>query len=195
MPPPATIKGYHGTDAAMEAKIKREHFMRSNKREWLGLGAYFFADGISADGPVKDSIKWAEVRAKCFRATWRYWAVLTVDIKTEKMVDLTDENSMKSFNRMRDIVYRKFSLLPARAQTSNETDSNNDRIIDVEILDHIREQTEVCAVKAHFFFKFTLENRNSIGSRLPNVTIVCVYEPEKAIERTSIQTHSQGQIK
>ena len=189
--PTTTIKGYHGTDMELFERIRSENFRCSTKPEWLGRGAYFFVEGVSCQGPEEDAISWADLCVKIFGEKYKYWAVLTADIKTEKMLDLTDEVQLKSFNRIRDSVYRRFSF---RGRMNGDR-INRDHLIDVEILDVIRAQTEILAAKSHFFFKFTLENQRHIGSRIPNVTVVCVYEPEAAIDKDTISNPRSGHIK
>jgi hypothetical protein len=189
--PQATIKGHHGTDMTRFEGIKKNNFERSAKPEWLGQGAYFFTDGISSLGPQEDAINWARACVACFGERYPYWAVVTAEINTQKMLDLTDETQLKFFNKMRDVLYRRFNFRP-RGQGQK---GDRDWILDVEIIEEIRKETEIWAAKCHFFFKFTLENQRSIGSRIPNVTIVCVYEPERAIDKDSIKNPRSGQIK
>jgi hypothetical protein len=189
--PTTTIKGHHGTNQALVDKIKSENFECSQKSEWLGRGAYFFADGISAQGPEEDAIKWADLCVKIFGNTYRYWAVMTAEINTDKMLDLTDEGQLKIFNKMRDIVNRRFNF----RNRSNDGRTERDYLIDIEILDEIKKETEILAAKSHFFIKFTVENQRNISSRVPNVTVVCVYEPEKAIDKDTIKNPRSGMIK
>lgn len=175
---------------ALVGSIKQDNFYCSQKPEWLGKGAYFFTDGVSFQGPDKDAIEWAEACVRCFGQTYQYWAVMTADLQTDKMLDLTDERQLKIFNKMRDVVYKRFKIRP---RTRGAKDK--DWILDVEIIDMIRGEMEILAAKSHFFFKFTLENRHSIGSRIPNVTVVCVYAPDKVIDKSSIQNPHSGLIR
>jgi hypothetical protein len=188
MPQPATIKGYHGTDAAVKDRILREGFYCCTQRKFLGEGVYFFVAGISAQGPVKDAIKWAHVCVNCFGSNYRQWAVLEAEIKTEKMLDLTDRETAINFNGHRDQIYFKYTFKPRHGDSGS-----GESLLDVEILEEILKEIECNVVKSDFFFKFTVENRKHIESRLPNVTIICVYAPKEAL--ASVRTHQQGPIR
>lgn len=195
-PAPTTVEVFHGTDQNNWSSIQRNNFQMplNPKKEWLGAGVYFFSNGIS-NHPANDAKNWAITNPKLGIARYRAYVVIKAEVRTDYMLDLTDDSQLKFFNEIREEVYELFGdVRIKRISSSYDKDANEDSIKDVEIFEKIRESHTLHVVKCHLYFKFYRERTMGIGSRIPNVTVICVYNPSQAVIANSIKLHNQGII-
>lgn len=184
IPPSPVLQGYHGTDKANAAPISLGNFHVGSAPEWLGIGAYFFVEGISCDDPPDDAKNWA-----LFWAKGRYtrWSVMTAKISAAKLLDLTDRATLKLFNKYRKACRRRFGAKVPAGYLQGRSG------LDILVLETMIKSGKIDAAKGDFYTQFNQET-HQIPSRLPNATLLCVYRPELAIDLASIKEHSTGLI-
>lgn len=183
VPPIQIVKGYHGTDQTNSKSIQAENFRVGTDDQWLGRGAYFFVEGVSCEAPPADAKNWA-----LFWCRGRYlkWSVLSAEISTERLLDLTDRENLKIFNQLRQVTRRRFGPRVPKAYQRGSG-------IDTLVLEQLFKAGKITAAKGDFYTKFNKDTAE-IPSRLPNVTILCVFDPADAIDLKSIKEHSTGLI-
>jgi hypothetical protein len=181
--PTSYIKAYHGTSQNNSFGIRQKNFLLGGEDHWFGLGAYFFVEGVSCEEASKDAENWARFDGR--RKGYRQWSVMQADVSTENHLDLTDQQQLKFFNGWRKL-FRKTIKCPGP-----ECDPYAG--IDLTILEKLREKRKISSLKANIYSKFNPQTYQ-ISSRLPNVTILCVYEPDDVIPRNRILEHSTGRV-
>lgn len=185
-----SLVGYHGTDLTHKGSILNRGFLPSKgSNHWLGTGVYFFIDGIS-DNSVDDAANWAKAQAwnKEFkRYNYANFIVLSAIIEfTPNIIwDLTVEEGLKQFNYARAEIIKKLST--AVMQIANEKPGDSD------IIDVVSQKMGFELIKGNFYIKFTRERILRIESRIPNVTITAVRNPE-LIRINSISETRKGKV-
>lgn len=180
------LEGFHGTDISKYDIIKATNFNSSmGNNHWLGDGVYFFTDGISSS-PLKDAENWAIVSAwdKYNRKnTYSEFAVIKAKITVEEsnFLDLTTNEGIKIFSHLKNEYTKK--LKEAHKRITHSSD-----FLDGKLINDARKVMgmDIRVVKSNFYFKFSDERKLKINSRLPNVTILSVYNPLDSIEKKDI---------
>jgi hypothetical protein len=186
-----SIKGYHGTDTAHLQSIIDNNFEPSlGDSHWLGTGAYFFVDGYpDSISSIDAAAKWAEAEAwnkNLNRYDYKNYCILeaVIELKEDNFLDLTTEEGMKVFN------YYRQRLVKSMRKTNFKMKSTSPIFRDGELINKMRSEDgiRIDAVKAYFYFKFKEERILNADFRLPNCTVVSVFEPKKNINKSSIKS-------
>lgn len=184
------ITGYHGTDAANLKGIIADGFLESENDTWLGNAVYFFVEGISALDCSADAANWAKDQSYGgYGKPKKYhrYVVLETDIPTDDdlMLDLTVRDGARWFNDFR----RKYL-----EQLRREGKMVQGEVLDSHILNAIREEIGIEFVKGEVYIRFGKDRIDRIHSRIANVTIFAVNNPNKNIPKNNIKVHSKGNI-
>lgn len=153
--------------------------------EWLGYGVYFFIDGISS--ALTSAEEWAKAEAwdnagKKF--TYRHFAVVSVRVFGEEVLDLRNEKDLRLFNEARLELYAKHDAL----FDPNEREQH-DRILMNLLLNLMEFEIVIC----NLFIKSSYLRRMRLGSRIPNATVLCVRKSEN-IDLTTMQVVKKGVV-
>jgi hypothetical protein len=182
------IEGFHGTDAANVNGIVDNGFRLSlGDEEWLGDGVYFFVDGITSN-PQSNATKWSIANAwdnNLKKYTYLNYAVIKTIIKVNEanFLDLTTTEGMKVFNYLRN---KYVSKIIANGKRLN---AKNADFKDGHLINNARKKFnfQIDAVKGNFYIKFTNERIHNINFRVPNTTIVAVYDTDNCLEKKYIE--------
>ena len=176
------IIGFHGCDRQNVDSIRAQNFRKSqgtNHYSFLGEGAYFFRSGFT-DGAVC-ARAWAQYRLK--QAQQRSpgvtftWAVLKVSIRPRNLLDGTTDSG-KSF------IHEARMKILAKSNPQNYTDEN--------LLKLLAKILKIDVIIYDFWIKI-LENRiTDHRTKFPNARLICVFEPESAIDKDSIAVINEG---
>ena len=187
-----SIKGYHGTDIAHLRSIIENNFKPSlGDTHWLGTGAYFFVEGYPDSISSEDAAaKWAEAEAwdnkeKRYRYKNCCAVEVLIDVGDDNFLDLTTKEGMDIFNyHKQEFVtsLRKINLKFKKTPTSPI-------FRDGELINIMRSKygIRIDAVKAYFYFKYKEERIFNEDFRLPNCTVVSVFEPQRNIDKSNIK--------
>lgn len=181
---PGSVIGYHGTNQIHLYSIQRNNFWVGENRDgrYLGQGAYFFVEGVASKPPERLAADWGNFDGR--RKGYRQWVVIKAEADMSKMLDLTDSRQMRMFNILRE------DLGPSVKPTVAEQRKHCG--IDVAIIEILKERQPIACIRANVYSTF---QGNNIASHLPNVTILCVCEPDEAIPKASIRQHSTGVVR
>lgn len=185
-----TFEGFHGTNFANVQSIKDNNFSASSSdEEWLGNGTYFFTEGVANDRDPHTAAKdWAEASAwdnNLKRYVYRRCCVLKTTIlidDDEHFLDLTTLEGMEVFNYYR----HRFN---AQIKKYGLTFKGGSKIFrDGELINQLRDRDglRLDAVKSSFYIKFGIERRLKIDFRIPNCTVLAVYDATKNIDKNKI---------
>lgn len=171
------IIGFHGTDARNVSNIKANNFRLSlGDQEWLGDGIYFFVDGICHPTPKNNAVKWAIASAwdnTQKRNTYNEYSILEVEIEENEnfILDLCTVEGMKIYNYLRNKYIEK--IVQAGVKLVKRP-----RFRDGEIINSARKNKifPINIVKGNFYIKFANERKFDISFRIPNTTIIAVYD-------------------
>ncbi len=183
-----SIVSYHGTNLDHITNIINNNFKPSvGDAEWLGTGAYFFTDGFANDCESEEAAaKWAEVSSwdnKTKKLKYVNCCTIQVLVKVDEefLLDLTTQEGMKIFN-----YYKKlFSVTLKKAKREFKENSPNFR--DGQLINDIRKRLRIDVIKGCFYFKFKEERVFKIDYRLPNCTVIAIFNPNHSIDKTSIK--------
>jgi hypothetical protein len=192
------FEGYHGTDEAHTESIQINNFNPSISDEhWLGNGTYFFIDGIPNDRkPETAAANWAQATAWDKRTKRYLYLKYTVfktiiDVNEDYLIDLTSPEGMEIFNYYR----RKFNdELSKKSKRTFKKDSPIFR--DGELINELRQRKglRVDAVIGNFYIKFTSERMNQLDFRVPNCTIIAIFNAPVNIDKTAIKIISKSKV-
>ena len=185
------IKGYHGTYPENIQNIKYSNFKESQNDTWYGDAVYFFVAGIGSMHPTYYARQYA-IDSSWDKDLRQYikneYLVLEVDIhlNEDKLLDLTITNGAKLFNEYRDRYINRIIDTGIRINT---------KILDVHILNTMRKNLGIEFVKANVYIKFAMQRVQDFRSKIPNVTIFAVNNPNININKESIKEILKGKIK
>jgi len=177
-----TLIGFHGCDAASVGGIRTQNFRCSTgEHHWLGEGVYFFGHGIS--DPVEDAKRWAIAQSwdngrKC--RLYQTIAVIKAMIVAKKPFDMTKDEGKTAVNRARKELAKRMN--PIGGYEDNQ------------IIGWLAQKLHFDVLIQDFFIQMTSERRLKIRSRYPNVRVICVREPNSAIDKEAIHVTYEGQI-
>lgn len=169
-----TMTGYHGCNADNVSRIRAENFRCSRgDHHWLGEGVYFFGTGIS--DPVEDAKKWAiaeswdnEIKGRRYDK----FSVLSATISTKNHFDMTQDSGKSKVNIAREALSSRMRPIGG--------------YIDSNIIQWLISKYGFDVVIQDFYIQMTNERRRRIKSRFPNVRVICVRNPDSAIDKDSI---------
>jgi hypothetical protein len=178
--------GYHGTNYEnVESIIKHGFHVSDNADEWLGHGIYFFTEGIS--DPIENAKEWAINQAwdkENKRYCYKKYAVLKVEVSGERVLDLTTENGLRSYNEMRNLLIHKYESLFHRDRNISEDNCKmSNLIVDAMNLDILINR---------LYIKNGIQRKLRLVSNVPNTTVMVVIKPESIV---SIKIVSSGEIR
>jgi len=193
---PPTIKnliGFHGTDLKNLKVIKKDGFESSQGDEhWLGEGIYFFTEGITGD-PKIDARNWAIAHAwdnnlKLNKYSNYVILFALINVNEDLLLDLTTKDGMDVFNYVRQKYIDKIKAGGWKLKSGQDFE-------DGHIINDARNSLKITidVVKANFYIKFAVERKYSINFRIPNTTILSVYNT-KCIESASIREVDKGVV-
>ncbi len=177
--------GYHGTNYEnVESIIKHGFRVSDNADEWLGHGIYFFTEGIS--DPIENAKEWAINQAwdnKNKRYLYRKYAVLKAEVSGERVLDLTTENGLRSYNEMRNLLIHKYrSLFHIDRKISEDNCKMSNLIVNAMNLDILINR---------LYIKNSIQRKLHLASKVPNTTVMVVIKPESIC---SIKVEKEGEI-
>ena len=176
----ATFIGYHGCDYEHVESIKSENFRPSEGPEHLlGDGVYFFVEGFKSD-PIENAKKWAV--SECFKGNRSYpkYAVLAAVICPRNLLDVTCDEGKEIINVARE---HAFNDLPTPVNGCD----------DYSLLKYLLSFYAFDAIIHDFFFEFKRERILSLTrSSFPNVRVLCVRDPQSAIDKIKINETCSG---
>lgn len=186
-------EGFHGTDNSLKENILSLNFLESKgKGHWLGNGVYFFInDGID-NNPIFNAREWAKAEAwdnDIKKHKYLNYVVLKakVEIKEELYLDLTTNDGLRMLNHCRDNYIEKIKSAGKKI--------NKKTITDDHIIEKMKRDFDFEFVKNNFYIKFREGRKAGLISRLPNVTVLSVSNPEKNILIDYIEVIEEGEIK
>ena len=169
-----TIIGYHGCNSAHAPGIKANNFKCSRGEDhWLGEGVYFFGGGFS--DPVEDAKQWAIAESwdnlrKC--RFYRAYSVLKATIVSSNLLDMTKDDGKEKVNFAREEISQR--MRPAAGYVDNE------------IVRWLTVKYGFDVLVQDLYIRFTSMRKLRIRSRFPNVRVICVRDPDSAIDKNSI---------
>lgn len=182
------ITGFHGTNIANTQKILDNNFNPSEgDKEWLGTGTYFFTEGYPDLHPQNAAARWAEASSwdnRFKRNNYIRCSVLKAKIKVGELhfLDLTTSDGMEVFN------YHRLKFMEIIKSTKLNFKQNKTPIFrDGELINEMRQAIKISVIKGHFYIKFKEERIFQVDFRLPNCTIIAVFDPHENIEKKEIQ--------
>ena len=194
-----SIIGYHGTDAANFTNISTNNFRPSvGDSHWLGTGTYFFTDGYPNNlSSEHASAKWAEVEAwdkKLKKNRYTACCVIeaTISVNKDFFLDLTTSEGMEVFN-----YYRKsFVETLKKANVKFSSKSLAPIFRDGELINQMRNISgmRIDVTRGHFYFKYKEERMFQADFRLPNCTILAVFDCKNNVEKSKIKIITKFKI-
>jgi hypothetical protein len=189
-----SLEGYHGTDLSSLKSIQSEGFHPSiGDGEWLGDGVYFFTEGITGN-PSFDAEKWAIAQSwdKVKKANkYLYFIVLyaSMSVEDDLFLDLTTKDGMDIFNYIRDKYIDKI-------KAGGYKIADNQDFKDGHIINEARKNSilDIDVVKANFYIKFAPERKLNINFRIPNTTILAIFNTD-CILKGSIKETKRGSVR
>lgn len=190
------IEGFHGTDSANKEKILDENFSSSiGDKEWLGDGAYFFCNGITTQQAERLASKWAIAHAydkstKSYKYNEFVVIKAIISVEESNLLDLTNFDGLELFNYMRNKYIRKIEEGGVRLKGFYD-------FKDGHLINDAREKLNlpIYVVKGNFYIKFAVERKLNINFRVPNSTIIAVFNPLSLIEKESLEPIIERKIK
>jgi hypothetical protein len=194
-----SIVGYHGTNLANLTSILNNNFNPSEgDLQWLGTGAYFFTEGYPNDrsgeiaaGKWVTASSWNKsLKQNEFNSCCVIEAI--IKIQERSFLDLTTSDGMQIFNYYR----KKFVENLKKDGFKIKQTSTSPIFRDGELINQLRRihGLEIDAVKGHFYFKYTEERILHADFRLPNCTVISVYNPKNNIHKSNIKLVSKFTI-
>lgn len=190
-----TVIGYHGTDNNNHQSVIEEGFRLSlGDKEWLGSGVYFFTEDYIPPEPISNAVEWAVAQAwdtklKSFKYN-RYCIISAkVSCDSESFLDLNTRDGMETFCYFRNKFVENIFKAGKRLK-------NKEAIKDGHVINLARELygIKIDVVKGNFYIKFTVERKHNINFRIPNCTILSVFNTN-CIEKDSLNVVKVGEIK
>lgn len=170
--------GHHGTYEKNVDSIIANGFRESeDHNEWFGDGVYFFVPGLNE--PIASAKQYAEdtrQRDKSEDATSVMEA--TINVNNDSFLDLTQYDGLQLFNTYRDEVLAKIELIGKKPSSTFE---------DHDLIKNMRKELGIEFVKGNVYIRFGIQRMARLQSRIPNVTIFVVNNPEENIKKTSIK--------
>lgn len=168
------MTGFHGCDADSVPSIKADNFKCSlGDDHWLGEGVYFFTAGFS--DPNEDAQQWAIAQSwENQTRTRRYvkFSVLKAEITPANPLDMTKDLGKAKVNLAREALAKR--MKPQKGYDDNA------------IVRWLATQFAFDVLVQDFYIQMTRERRLRIRSRFPNVRVICVRNPDSAIDKGSI---------
>lgn len=201
------INGFHGTNFDnVESIINNGFVMNTSSKDWLGIGIYFFVDGLG-DVPQEHAAEWAKAVAWDKikkRHTYERYAVIRASIDcsdNEIVLDMTTKEDTDFFNEIRK-KYLRQETNRNRIRKSNPKPTDKEKRkqwrptnLDITLLKILRRRYGYKICIANMFIKISSEERRN-GSNttqsFPNCTICAVYDMSKILEKESCK---EGDIK
>jgi hypothetical protein len=190
------IEGYHGTDASNIKGIIDKGFRLSiGDEEWLGDGVYFFVDGIISN-PKGNAVKWAIANAwdnNLKKYVYLNYVVIkaVISIQEDTFLDLTTTEGMNLFNYLRNKYIAKIIT------TGKHLSKSNSGFKDGHIINDARSNLDLVinTIKGNFYIRFSEERKYNIRFRVPNSTILAVYNTNEYLERDTFEIVKNKEIK
>jgi len=184
-----TTKGYHGTSREAAASIKTSNFSLSRGDDhWLGVGAYFFEEGIS--NASENAEYWAKVSAwNNSQKTYEYdvYNVLKVPICFKRIWDLCSREGLELFEYARRQLTQKRKLRP--------TESASGRKFDNSVIEFTANLHGFDGLRSWFFIKLDKQSRVlAVKPGIPNVTVLCARNPQDSILLDEIEILKEGYV-
>ena len=179
--------GYHGTDASNHESIKNNNFNVScNNDDWLGVGVYFFIDGVSC--PIENAREWAVNQAydkSSHSNKYEYFVVLKARIVLEKVFDTRSDKALNVFNELRNAILDEHN----HRFTVKNALHENDKII----WDIISALNKFDGIIHNLYIKNKFQRIKKVHSNVPNATVLCVKDNVN-IEVESIEQETSGSV-
>jgi len=170
------FSGWHGTDERLALQTVKTNFKESTgEHHWLGEGVYFFTVGIGE--PLLHAQNWAILEA--FKKRYTKYAVVyaVARVNDDAVLDLRQQAGLDIFNEHRRFVLDIFRKRNKRAKFS----------LDGKIFKHLRSVAGIELVLKNMYVQLTKEDRiQQVASRIENCTFLCVYNPNKNIDISTI---------
>lgn len=166
------IEAYHGTAQAYKDSILRTKKMKksSEDNEWAGTGIYYFVDEKEQE-LVKKCILWAK-NVKRYKTA----AIVknTIEIESEKILDLTVRESQSKFQEYREYLYNKANEYAKKNHKRLEDKYTNFRKLDCLTINEICKTFKLELVKREAYVNFYRAEGNEEYpfSDISNVTMI-----------------------
>lgn len=189
-----SLTGYHGANLLSLKSIQSIGFQPSiGDGEWLGDGVYFFTEGITGN-PSFDAEKWAIAQSwdnlkKVNKYTYFIVLYALISVNDDSFLDLTTKDGMDIFNYLRDKYIGKIKAGGYRL-------ANNQDFKDGHIINEARKDSifDIDVVKANFYIKFAPERKLNVNFRIPNTTILAIYNND-CILKDSVKETKRGPVR
>ncbi len=195
------INGFHGTNFDnVDSIINNGFVMNTSSMDWLGIGIYFFVDGLG-DVPQEHAAEWAKAVAWDKikkRHTYERYAVIRASIdcsNNDVVLDMTTKEDMDLFNWFRKRYLRNEANRNRIRRNKEKRKQWRSTNLDTVILRFMQEKCGIKICIANMFIKISSEERkNGSGTTqsFPNCTICAVYDMSKILEKES---YKEGDIK
>jgi hypothetical protein len=182
-----TFRGFHGTSAAVVKQIRQRGLLASdNDDDWLGGGTYFFVDGLA--DPRDSAFEWARCKAwdkaaHRFRHTEFALIEAEIAVADEAVFDLREAENAREFHRARQRwidcwLPKRSTHLPRPAGERYDT----------VLLDRFKQDAGIGVLIANFHLQLSIRERHfRFDSRIPNVSVLCVSDPQPVTVTTEIK--------
>lgn len=183
-----STEGYHGTSQSCALSIKKHNFNPSRGDDhWLGAGVYFFEAGIS--DALENAKDWGIVESwDNTKRKYKYeiYCVVKAVIELERLWDLTSREGLEFFERLRGVL---------RKRGVERSDSCSGRKFDNSVVEFTANQMKFDGLKCCFFIKLDKNSRkNRVLPGIPNVTVICVRDPERCIPIDKVKVVVEGSV-
>ncbi|PCJ16858.1 MAG: hypothetical protein COB02_15260 [Candidatus Cloacimonadota bacterium] len=183
------FNGFHGTCKKFFNLIKGRHFKICKNRLYLGIGTYFFIEGLQ--NPIELAKSWAiqtvEEETKLLKTPVKDWVVIEACIKSSSLLDLTTDEGSKVLARAEEELYNSLG--------EDELSKEVDRFaFTVLALQELKKDHDV--IKSFLCIKTGIRKDKEKGkyftSIIPNSTVITVTNPKKSIDKKTIKIKEEG---
>ena len=182
MSPTVSFTAYHGTlPSRIEAITKRGFQPSLNVDDWLGLGSYFFVDGLS--DPWMSAMDWAvcsswDKTSQRFRECSVAVVKVLVTAPQDSVFDLRDMANATQFH-----LYRRNWLNRIHSTKLTDIVRPQERTYDAQILNDFRDEHQKSILIGNFHIQLSVRERYMrIDSRVPNVSVLCMASQSDATQ-------------
>lgn len=169
-----SFNAYHGTfQNRIEAIVKLGFQPSVNDDDWLGVGSYFFIDGLN--DAISSAMDWAVCSSwnkqnKCFIENRLAVVKTELTAPASCIFDLRELENAKTFH-----LFRREWLQKQQSTISTNLVRPQERTYDGAVLNEFRERHGIGILIANFHIQFTVNERYlRLDSRIPNVSVLCL---------------------
>lgn len=181
-----SLSAYHGTFSDHLAAIAEIGFQPSrNDDDWLGLGSYFFIDGLN--DPKSSALQWAicsswDKQSKSFQENSIAVVKTKLTAPANCIFDLRLMENAKEFH-----LFRTQWIQNQKSSKLTDFVRPKERTYDAEVLNDFREKNGINILIANFHIQLTTHERHlRLDSRIPNVSVLCLSNVSESSVQCSI---------